>query len=147
SNRPTPGDVTASRRKPTHRNKRKGSAVSIEATPASFARPGSASALLPMKLQRGSQSMILLYGFPPPWVRVALQRSGLLVGPVAPKAALPGSLEQYDYLFVGSAGERTILFERAVRDCMRSGWSPVEAQQVFSQRSAAAPAVGKGSSR
>jgi hypothetical protein len=121
--------------------------VSIEATPVSFGRPDAVSAVLPIKLQRGSQSMILLYGFPPPWVRAALQRAGLLVGTVTPTAALPGSLEQYDYLFVGSAGERTMLFERAVRDCIRSGWSPVEARHVLPQRSAAVPAAGKGGGR
>ena len=84
------------------------------------------SAAVPVKLTRGSQAMILVYGALPPHAAVPLRRAGLLVGSVLTSTSFrsANSLGVCDYLFVGADGDRQDLFDRALRDCARIGWRP-----------------------
>src|SRR5688572_6647629 len=79
----------------------------------------------PVKLRRGDREMILSYGSLPALARVSLRRAGLLVGTVLAARSPPsaGLLVGCDYLFLGSARTKGELFELALRDCSRSGWS------------------------
>jgi hypothetical protein len=82
------------------------------------------SAAVPVKLMRGNQAMILVYGSLPTQASLPLRRAGLLVGSVLTSTSFrtTNSLDACDYLFVGSDGDREDLFGRALRDCARSGW-------------------------
>jgi len=79
----------------------------------------------PVKLRRGDREMILSYGSLPALARVSLRRAGLLVGTVLASRSPPSAslLVGCDYLFLGSARAKEELFELALRDCSRSGWS------------------------
>jgi len=82
------------------------------------------SAAVPVKLMRGSQAMILVYGSLPAHAALPLRRAGLLVGSVFTSTSLrrANSLDACDYVFVGSDEDREDLFGRALRDRARSGW-------------------------
>lgn len=79
---------------------------------------------LPVKLYRGDQAMILVFGTLPTRLCQALREAGLLVGAVLDTRSFTkaGSIAGYDYLFVGWDRDRKRLFVRALRDCNRSGW-------------------------
>jgi hypothetical protein len=72
-------------------------------------------------------------------MRIALMKAGLLVGTVLPAESLPrsGSIGECDYLFLGLAGDRTRLFDSALRDCARSGWLVAEPQSCRRARATA----------
>jgi hypothetical protein len=88
-------------------------------------RDANSPRLMPVKLHRGDREMILSYGSLPALARVSLRRAGLLVGTVLASRSPPSAslLGGCDYLFLGPAKAKEELFELALRDCSRSGWS------------------------
>jgi hypothetical protein len=84
-------------------------------------------AMVPVKLRRGKQTMLLFVGPLPRQLCSLLKGAGFLVGSAFSGELLGGApgIDQLDYLFWGGSADPSNLIAMSVRDCRRCGWSVV----------------------
>jgi hypothetical protein len=81
-------------------------------------------AIMPVKLCRARQTMLLFVGPLADPLCASLKGAGFLVGGALPVGALDGAaaIDNFDYLFWGRSTDPGRLMAMAIGDCRRSGW-------------------------
>ena len=97
--------------------------MNIRAVTSDFDDQHERPAIVPIKLCRTRQIMLLFVGPVPGPLCTALKAAGFMVGSALPIGALDvAAVENFDYLFWGRSTDPKRLIAMAFGDCQRSGW-------------------------